>query len=211
MREAIPGAVIGGRYRLDEALGRGGFGVVRRARDLELGAGVAVKEVHLPDSDWPQERASRPARARREARDAASLREHPHIVPVYDLVTEDDRPWMVMRLVQGRSMAQRLADRGPLTPAEAISAARCLLSALEAAHAAGIVHRDVKPANAMTTDRGDILLTDFGIARVKGAGPRGLVTIQDVCAAEGRGAATKSPPARRRATPGSGGCCSSGS
>jgi serine/threonine protein kinase len=164
VREARPGTVIGGRYRLDTALARGGFGVVWKARDLQLELGVAVKEVYLPPATSPQEHAARLVRARREARNAAALRDRPHIVAVHDMVTQDDRPWMVMRLVDGHSLEQHLATRGTLPVGEAVRAARCLLRALAAAHDAGIVHRDVKPANVMMTDDGDYLLTDFGIA-----------------------------------------------
>ncbi|MBO1337223.1 serine/threonine-protein kinase [Streptomyces sp. VRA16 Mangrove soil] len=164
MRETQPGTVVGGRFRLDEVLARGGFGIVWKARDLELKVGVAVKEVYLPPATSPEEHADRLARARREARNAAALRDEPYIVAVHDMVTEDDRPWMVMRLVEGHSLERHLADRGPLPAQEATRAARCLLKALAAAHTAGIVHRDVKPANVMVADGGDFLLTDFGIA-----------------------------------------------
>ncbi|MEU6657636.1 protein kinase [Streptomyces sp. NPDC046821] len=164
MIETRPGRVIGGRYRLDEALARGGFGVVWKARDLQLELGVAVKEVYLPPATSPQEHSARLVRARREARNAAALRDRPHIVAVHDMITEDDRPWMVMRLVDGHSLEQHLATRGALSVQQAVHAARCLLRALAAAHEAGIVHRDVKPANVMMTEDGDYLLTDFGIA-----------------------------------------------
>ncbi|MFD8347355.1 serine/threonine-protein kinase [Streptomyces coelicoflavus] len=163
-QERQPGTMIGDRFRLDSRLARGGFGIVWRARDLKLDLDVAVKEVYLPASISPEEHAGRLARAAREARNAAVLRDHPHIVAVHDVITQDDRPWMIMRLVQGHSLESHLADRGTLTATEARHAARCLLEALGAAHAADIVHRDVKPANVMVTDHGSFMLTDFGIA-----------------------------------------------
>ncbi|MET8450511.1 protein kinase [Streptomyces sp. NPDC005209] len=163
-QETQPGRVVAGRFRLDEVLARGGYGIVWKARDQMLGLDVAVKEVYLPPATSPKEHARRLVRAEREARNAAALRDHPHIVAVHDMVTEDDKPWMVMRLVAGHSLEQHLADEGPLPEATAIDAARCLLDALRAAHTAGIVHRDVKPANVMVADDGSFLLTDFGIA-----------------------------------------------
>ncbi|MZD06526.1 protein kinase [Streptomyces sp. SID5785] len=165
MRETRPGTVIGGRYRLEVALARGGFGVVWKAHDLRLELAVAVKEVYLPPATSPEEHAARLTRARREARHAAALRDRPHIVAVHDMVIEEDRPWMVMRLVDGRSLEQHISARGVLPAGQAMRAARCLLGALAAAHGAGIVHRDVKPANVMMTADGDCLLTDFGIAQ----------------------------------------------
>ncbi|WP_306317020.1 MULTISPECIES: serine/threonine-protein kinase [unclassified Streptomyces] len=163
-QETRAGRVVGGRYRLDESLARGGFGVVWRARDLNLHVDVAVKEVHLPPAATADEHAERLLRARREARKAAALRDHPHIVTVHDMLVDDDRPWLVMRLVDGHSLEDRLRANGPLSEAETEHVARCLLDALGAAHAAGIVHRDIKPANVMLTASGEVLLTDFGIA-----------------------------------------------
>ncbi|WP_159394293.1 serine/threonine-protein kinase, partial [Streptomyces sp. NRRL S-495] len=102
-------------------------------------------------------------RAAREARNAAKLRDHPHIVAVHDVVVEDGTPWIVMRLVEGRSLAELLRTDGPLPAPRAAEVTAALLKALKAAHTAGIVHRD-KPANVLLTDDGQVLLTDFGIA-----------------------------------------------
>jgi eukaryotic-like serine/threonine-protein kinase len=156
--------VIGGRYRLVKALHTGGFGRVWQAHDRVGHDDVAVKEVWLPPGLPAAERADRLLRAEREARNAATLRNHPNIVAVRDVVTEDGVPWIVMRLVTGHSLAEDLAAAGPLSAAQVGFVADSLLKALGAAHEAGIVHRDVKPANVMLTETGEVLLTDFGIA-----------------------------------------------
>lgn len=161
---ARPGQVIGGRYRLVSSLGSGGFGRVWKAHDETLRLDVAVKELWIPPAASETEQAERLARAAREARNAARLRDHPNIVGVHDVVVEDDRPWIVMRLVDGCSLAERLAGDGPLSVEEAADVAERLLLALGAAHDAGIVHRDVKPANVMLATNGGVLLADFGIA-----------------------------------------------
>lgn len=155
--------VIGGRYRLESVLGSGGFGRVWRAHDERLHADVAVKEVAFPSGMSPDERATRLRRAERESRHAAALRGHPHIVTVYDVVIDDGRPWTVMQLVEGGSLADRLRD-GPLPVPVVTQVATALLGALRTAHAAGIVHRDVKPGNVILAATGEILLADFGIA-----------------------------------------------
>ncbi|GIG61872.1 hypothetical protein Lfu02_62440 [Longispora fulva] len=164
MAETQPGRLVGGRFRLTDPLGSGGFGRVWRARDETLQVDVAVKEVWLPPAASPEEHTERLARAQREGRNAAVLRGHPNIVAVHDVVIEDDAPWIVMELVQGSSLAQYLRAHGALTVDVARHVAGGLLAALGAAHAAGIVHRDVKPANVMLTADGRVLLTDFGIA-----------------------------------------------
>jgi serine/threonine protein kinase len=156
--------VVGGRYQLVKTLHTGGFGRVWQAHDRRLQADVAVKEVWLPPGISATERADRLIRAEREARNAVQLRNHPNIVTVSDVVTEGDVPWIVMQLVTGHSLAEDLAAAGPLSPAQVAYVANSLLKALGAAHEAGIVHRDVKPANVMFTENGDVLLTDFGIA-----------------------------------------------
>ncbi|GAA1949332.1 serine/threonine-protein kinase [Catenulispora subtropica] len=161
--ETRAGRTIGGRYRLIGKLGSGGFGRVWSARDEVLGVDVAVKEVWLPPAMEDAERAERLARAEREARNAARLRDHPNIVAIHDVVM-DGAPWIVMRLVTGRSLHERLKAEGPLPPAEVARIGGGVLKALAAAHAAGIVHRDVKPANVLLTDEGHVLLGDFGIA-----------------------------------------------
>ncbi|MER6140425.1 substrate-binding domain-containing protein [Streptomyces sparsogenes] len=161
---ARPGQVIGGRYRLVSNLGSGGFGRVWKAYDETLRLDVAVKELWILPAASETEQAERLARAAREARNAARLRDHPNIVGVHDVVIEDDRPWIVMRLVDGCSLEERLAGHGPLSVEEAATVAERLLLALGAAHDAGIVHRDVKPANVMLATNGEVLLADFGIA-----------------------------------------------
>ncbi|GGW30150.1 hypothetical protein GCM10010503_02040 [Streptomyces lucensis JCM 4490] len=161
--------VIAGRYRLQARIGRGGMGVVWRADDQVLGRGVAVKEL-LPDDTLPEEDARRRRdRTFREARAVAQLR-HPHIIVVHDVVEQDERPYLVMELVDGASLADRVSRDGPVDAAEAARIGIALLSALRTAHEAGVLHRDIKPANVLIesgTDR--IVLTDFGIAQVAGA------------------------------------------
>ncbi|MER7669286.1 protein kinase [Kitasatospora sp. NPDC096128] len=162
--EATAGRLIGRRYRLVRQLGAGGFGRVWQAHDETLGIDVAVKQLWLPPATSDGERAERLARAEREARNAARLRDRPHVVSVHDVLIEDGMPWMVMQLVSGGSLSDRLAAHGPLPVERAAAVARALLTALGAAHAAGVVHRDVKPANVMLADDGEVLLADFGIA-----------------------------------------------
>ncbi len=159
--------VVGGRYRIISRLGEGGFGRVWKAQDTALDVPVAVKEVRLPHqlgTESGTERQERVTRAAREARNAARLRDHPHIVAVHDVVVEDDTPWIVMRLVDGCSLEERLRTRGPLPAPLVTEVATALLKALKAAHTAGVVHRDLKPANVMLADDGQVLLADFGIA-----------------------------------------------
>ncbi|MER6513848.1 serine/threonine-protein kinase [Nonomuraea sp. NPDC001636] len=160
--------MIGGRYRLESVLGGGGFGRVWKAHDESLDVSVAVKEVRLPSATSDEEHAQRLRRAEREARNAARLRSHPHIVTVHDVVIEDQAPWIVMELVDGGTLAELIARDGPLPPGAVTSAARGLLDALGTAHASGIVHRDVKPANVLIARDGRVLLTDFGIAVQQG-------------------------------------------
>ncbi|TMR29790.1 serine/threonine-protein kinase, partial [Actinomadura geliboluensis] len=159
--------VLAGRYRRLGRIGQGGMGSVWRARDLELDREVAVKELLVPDQVTDQERLDWYARMDREARAAARLR-HPGIVTVYDRVTGDDgRPWIVMELIEGRSLGDVLAEQGALPPREVAVIGLAMLDALSAAHAQGVVHRDVKPANVLL--EGDrVLLTDFGIAALEG-------------------------------------------
>ncbi|MEW2296217.1 serine/threonine-protein kinase [Streptomyces sp. NPDC006743] len=156
--------MVGGRYRLGERLGTGGFGQVWLARDETLRIDVAVKAVSIPPSASDEEQRQRLVRAEREARNAARLRDHPNVVSVHDVVVDGGVPWIIMQLVEGLSLQERLDASGPLSVEATASIASALLEALGAAHAAGIQHRDVKPANVMLTGDGRILLADFGIA-----------------------------------------------
>lgn len=161
--------VIAGRYRLEARIGRGGMGVVWRATDQLLARRVAVKELALEASLSDDEARRQRDRTLREARAVAQLR-HPHIIVVHDVVEEDERPYIVMELIDGGSLADRIAARGPVDAAEAARIGIALLSALNTAHEAGVLHRDIKPANVLVesgTDR--VVLTDFGIAQVAGA------------------------------------------
>ncbi|MFG3258577.1 serine/threonine-protein kinase [Streptomyces sp. NPDC048172] len=161
---AQPGTVISGRYELRELLGEGGFGRVWKAHDTLLGVDVAVKQVLLNGRVTEEERALLLARAGREARHTARLRDHPNIVTVYDVVEVEGVPWIVMRLVEGHSLADELKAGGTL-PVERVGAvAAALLRALGAAHEADVAHRDVKPANVLLATGGEVLLADFGIA-----------------------------------------------
>jgi serine/threonine protein kinase len=161
--------VIAGRYRLQERIGRGGMGVVWRATDELLDRQVAVKELVLDASLSAEEARLQRERTLREARAVARLG-HPHIIVVHDVVEHDERPYIVMELIDGGSLAERLATRGPVDAREAARIGVDLLGALRRAHDAGVLHRDLKPANVLMeagTDR--VVLTDFGIARVAGA------------------------------------------
>jgi serine/threonine protein kinase len=160
--------VIAGRYRLLSPLGEGGMGTVWRARDEVLHREVAVKEVRAP-AGLPRADVGRMyARLEREAWAAARI-SHPNVVTVYDVATEGGRPWIVMELVRGLSLADLLDVEGPLEPSRAALIGAEVLAALRAAHAAGVLHRDVKPANVLLANDGRVVLTDFGIARVEGS------------------------------------------
>lgn len=158
------GRLVAARYRLLEQLGFGGMGVVWRATDELLHVEVAIKQVSIGDWLPDAEREQRVARAMREARNAARLREHPHIVSVHDVVVEDGVPWIVMEYVPSRTLAEVVAEDGPLTVEQVRVVGTALVDALAAAHALGIVHRDVKPANVLFAPTGRIALVDFGIA-----------------------------------------------
>ncbi|GAA4983048.1 tRNA A-37 threonylcarbamoyl transferase component Bud32 [Nonomuraea thailandensis] len=160
--------LLAGRYRLLAQLGQGGMGTVWRAMDELLRQEVAIKEVRLPPDLDEAARAELTERTLREARAAAALRDHPSIVTVHDVVLDDGRPWIVMELVRGRSLDRAVRDEGPLPPARVAGIGLRMIEALSAAHATGILHRDVKPANVMLTDDGRVLLTDFGIATIAG-------------------------------------------
>ncbi|GGR97356.1 hypothetical protein GCM10010269_40220 [Streptomyces humidus] len=161
--------VVAGRYRLEARLGRGGMGVVWRATDQLLGRRVAVKELIQDDALTAEEARGRRDRVLREARAVAQL-SHPHIIVVHDVVEDGERPCIVMELIDGGSLADRIAAEGPLEPKEAARIALALLGALCAAHTAGVLHRDVKPANVLLERDSDrVVLTDFGIAQIAGA------------------------------------------
>ncbi|MEV0228592.1 serine/threonine-protein kinase [Nonomuraea sp. NPDC050786] len=160
--------LLAGRYRLQSQLGEGGMGTVWRATDELLQQEVAVKEVKLPPDLDAASRTELTERTLREARAAARLRSHPSIVTVHDVVLDGGRPWIVMELVRGRSLDQAVRNSGPLPPQQVAGIGLRVLDALGAAHASGVLHRDVKPANVMLTDDGRVLLTDFGIATIAG-------------------------------------------
>ena len=161
------GRVVAGRYRLTREIGRGGMGIVWAAVDRRLGREVAVKELRLSSTMSDEQRRTLFQRAMREGRIAATL-EHRGVVTVYDTFMADDRPWIVMELLRGRSLAQTVSGSGPLAPERAAQMGRPLLGALRAAHDAGILHRDVKPGNVLLADVGRVLLTDFGLAAIEG-------------------------------------------
>ncbi|MBA3738368.1 MAG: serine/threonine protein kinase [Actinobacteria bacterium] len=158
--------IVAGRYDLEEQLGRGGMGVVWKANDTLLKRKVAIKEVQLPDTLPESEQASMQARALREARAAARIG-HPAAVTVFDVHKEDGRAFIVMELVDAPTLEDMVRSEGPLTPEKTAEVGLGVLSALEAAHAQGIVHRDVKPANVMVLSDGRVKLADFGIASLK--------------------------------------------
>jgi eukaryotic-like serine/threonine-protein kinase len=170
----MTGRVIAGRYNLQHPIGRGAMGVVWRARDQLLDRDVAVKEVVISALIGADERRNAYQRTLREARTAARL-SHRGVVAVYDVAEEDGRPWIVMELVPSQSLDQVLVVDGRLPPARAGRIGQQLLSALAAAHLAGVLHRDVKPSNVLiATNRiGEgwderAVLTDFGIAQFEG-------------------------------------------
>ena len=164
--------VVAGRYTLLAPLGSGGMGTVWRARDGVLGREVAVKEVVFPHGLADQDRDVLRERTRREARAAARL-DHPSAVTVYDVVEEGGVPYLVMELVEARTLADVVRRDGPLSPARAGEVGLAVLGALQAAHRQGIVHRDVKPGNVLLCTDDDtgmrrVVLTDFGIATSSG-------------------------------------------
>ena len=162
---AAPGTLIGGRYTLRAAVGHGGMGTVWRAADTLLRRDVAIKEVILPPGLAPTDRDSMYERTMREARAAAAL-QHPAVVQVYDVVHENGRPWIVMELLEARSLADMVIEDGPVNPRVVAKIGIALLGALEVAHAHGVLHRDVKPANVLICTDGRCVLTDFGVARM---------------------------------------------
>ncbi|UPZ26802.1 serine/threonine protein kinase [Streptomyces sp. LRE541] len=165
--DASPERLVADRYRLLSTLGEGGMGTVWRARDEVLRREVAIKEVRAP-SGLPAEKIERMyTRLEREAWAAARITA-PNVITVHDVVTDGDRPWIVMELVRGRSLAELIRTQGALSPRETARIGAEVLSALRAAHAADVLHRDVKPANVLLADDDRVILTDFGIAMVVG-------------------------------------------
>ncbi|MEV0120931.1 serine/threonine-protein kinase [Streptomyces sp. NPDC050703] len=159
--------LLAGRYRLGEVLGRGGMGTVWRAKDETLGRTVAVKELRFPSSIDEEEKRRLITRTLREAKAIARIR-NTSAVTVYDVVDEDDRPWIVMELVEGKSLAEVIREDGLLTPRRAAEVGLAVLDVLRSAHREGILHRDVKPSNVLIAEDGRVVLTDFGIAQVEG-------------------------------------------
>ncbi|WP_432252498.1 serine/threonine-protein kinase [Streptomyces sp. HNM1019] len=163
------GRLIANRYRLATRLGRGGMGTVWRAVDELLGRDVAVKELHMDDGLTAFDSQLRGERTLREARTVAQIK-HPNVIVLHDVIEDDDCDWIVMELVDGFSLADRLGADGPVGVREAGRIATALLGALRAAHARGVLHRDIKPANVlMESATGRVVLTDFGIAQVTGS------------------------------------------
>ena len=154
--------MIAGRYELDREIGRGGMGAVWLAHDTTLGREVAVKRLGMAPGDGGPDLD----RAEREARLAARLN-HPHVVHVFDLVTEDEGRWLVMEYVEGSTLAAIVRKEGALSAARASALVVQAADALAAAHEAGIVHRDVKPSNILVSDHDEVKLSDFGIAKAE--------------------------------------------
>ncbi|MEU7467257.1 protein kinase [Streptomyces sp. NPDC044984] len=159
--------LLAGRYRLGDVLGRGGMGTVWRAQDETLGRTVAVKELRFPSNIDEEEKRRLITRTLREAKAIARIRNN-SAVTVFDVVEEDDRPWIVMELVEGKSLAEAIREDGLLEPRRAAEVGLAILDVLRSAHREGILHRDVKPSNVLIAEDGRVVLTDFGIAQVEG-------------------------------------------
>ncbi|MEU7746890.1 serine/threonine-protein kinase [Nonomuraea sp. NPDC049158] len=163
----MSGGRLASRYSLLRPLGSGGMGRVWLARDEMLDREVAVKELTLPEGLSAKERGDLVTRAVREAQATARLR-HPGIVALHDVIVEHERPWLVMELLRGRTLADAVRERGAMPQEQVADIGARVLDALSAAHAQGLQHRDVKPGNVFLTDGGRVVLTDFGIARQEG-------------------------------------------
>ncbi|MDT0450700.1 serine/threonine-protein kinase [Streptomyces hesseae] len=165
---AAHGGLIAGRYRLGRKIGRGGMGTVWRAMDELLAREVAVKELHVDEQPSERETRAQYGRMLREARAVALIR-HPNVIVMHDIVEQDGRPWIVMELIDGRSLSGLMSAEGPVGVQEAARIGIALLGALRAAHARGVLHRDIKPPNVLLEETtGRVVLTDFGIAQVSG-------------------------------------------
>ena len=158
------GRLVAGRYRLRSLLGSGGMGRVWLAEDEVLDRHVALKQFNLSDQASDKTRKEARVRALNEARAAARV-DHIGALKIHDVVKEDGCPWIVMEVLSGRTLAAALDAEGPLSIGQVTRIGICLLDALQATHRAGVVHRDVKPANVHLCDGGRVVLTDFGIAR----------------------------------------------
>ncbi|MEV0177873.1 protein kinase [Streptomyces sp. NPDC050625] len=163
----MQGLLIAGRYRLADSIGSGGMGRVWRAHDEVLHRAVAIKELTAALYVSESDQAVLLARTRAEARAAARIN-HSAVVTVHDVLEHDGRPWIVMELVEGNSLADAVKEQGRLEPREAARIGLWVLRALRAAHSAGVLHRDVKPGNVLLGQDGRVLLTDFGIAQIEG-------------------------------------------
>ncbi|MFJ4983754.1 protein kinase [Streptomyces sp. NPDC088732] len=159
--------LLAGRYRLGAVLGKGGMGTVWRAVDETLGRTVAVKELRFPGNVDEDEKRRLITRTLREAKATARIR-NTGAITVFDVVEEDERPWIVMELVEGRSLSDAIREDGPLTPKRAAEVGLTVLDVLRAAHKEGILHRDVKPSNVLLAKDGRVVLSDFGIAQIDG-------------------------------------------
>ncbi|WP_436492310.1 serine/threonine-protein kinase [Actinokineospora sp. HUAS TT18] len=158
------GRLVAGRYRLVERIGSGAMGVVWRAVDERLNRLVAIKKLLLPPGLPPDEADEAVARCLREGRIAARLH-HPNAIAVFDVVDEDGVPCLIMEYLPSVSLAIALSENGPMDPVEVARIGSQVAAALAAAHAAGIVHRDIKPGNILLGDDGTVKITDFGISR----------------------------------------------
>lgn len=181
--------LLAGRYELGDRLGRGGMGTVWRAWDRMLNREVAVKELtvnHLPEDELQILHA----RMKREASAAARIK-HPGVITVHDVLEQDGRPWIVMELVDGRSLADVISQDGTLQPRAVAEVGSQVLAALHRGHQLGVLHRDVKPANVLLErGTGRVVLLDFGIATYEGSAeltrPGDLVGSPDYLAPEPR-------------------------
>lgn len=187
------GRVLKGRYQLTSEIARGGVGTVWRALDLVIDREVAVKELRLSPDLTGSERESLLRRTTREARVAGRLT-HPNLATVLDVVDEDERPWIIMELVEASTLEELIQVGGPLPYQRVAEVGLQLIDALKLAHGEGIVHRDVKPENVMVSHTGRVVLTDFGLAAWNG---------ESALSSSGRilGSPAYIPPERAKAGP----------
>ena len=164
---STPTALVADRYRLVKMLGAGGMGIVWQAWDSRLRRPVALKMLRTQPELSEGERQLATDRAMREARITAGLH-HPHAVTVFDVVEHDGQPCIVMQLIESTPLSELLRENGPFTPTEAAHSGAEVASALAAAHALKIVHRDVKPGNILIAGDGSALISDFGISHALG-------------------------------------------